>query len=217
MKIRTSFVSNSSSSSFLFLYNDISDFDSLTNIIDEEGRVANKILAEDIERFGDKWVKEFLTVDCARAIHKYYCYNFSKVNRRANGIENEETIEEYYSDYKDIQKFFENFCKDVNLDFGSIKKLVDKWKNKIDTMPLKVPNEDYIDEEAVHNDAVVMANMAFETLKHGEWKHAFAITYHEEDDIGWGMDRFLCKNQGYRNGRPYVSEAKFTIRMLDNR
>ena len=62
-----------------------------------------------------------------------------------------------------------------------------------------------------------MANMAFETLKHGEWKHAFAITYHEEDDIGWGMDRFLCKNQGYRNGRPYVSEAKFTIRMLDNR
>ena len=211
MKKRESYVSNSSSTSFLVLYNDISDFDSLKVAIDEEGHLANEVLADDIAEYGDKNVQEFLQIDCYRIIYGYYNYHYLKTN---NYFQNGEGS---YGLYKDMQAVFEQFCKDVNLDIGRIQKPIDKWKNRIDSMRLKVPNEEFLDDYELHKDAVSMSRIAFEALKKGEWKHAFAVTYHEEDEIGWGMDDFLWEKEGYKLARPYTPDAKFGMRVLDNR
>lgn len=165
MKTRFGFVSNSSSSSFLVMYNDLSDFDELKQICSGELKEEFGVF------FGD--VK-----DCQVKDAMYFLSSLYGLILREYALDRDFDFNLGFE--KLPQEKFDAICKTMNCDIEGIKPIIEKGIALVE----KYDSYDMLDFDDIEELGNAFAKAVFATAKL-KWKYFSSFSYSDEDGDFW--------------------------------
>lgn len=165
MKTREGYVSNSSSSSFIVCYNDISVFDEFK---DKDNSRCHSILVSDLCEAlrnmdkNDKNVKSCIEDEFITIMNDYRCALYW-VKR---------DIEPTHPEHLDFQKNMEDECRLFNCDVDGMSSIIASIKSKID-------RKTSMDYEEMKRYAHSFKESAFESM-HQKWENMSIVNYGDD-------------------------------------
>lgn len=167
MKTRLGFVSNSSSSSFLVMYNDLSDFDELKQLCSAELKKEFDVFFGDVKdnQTKDSWTLYFLSSLYGLILREYALDRGFDFNL---GFK------------KHPQEKFDAICKTMNCDVEGIKPIIEKGIALVE----KQDRYDMLDFDDIEELGNAFAKAVFATAKL-KWKYFSSFGYSDDDGDFW--------------------------------
>ena len=205
MKRRISYVSNSSSSSFLMCFNDRADFNSLKHSRKGYGRLMSDI---DLQ-FGrgetdESELLEFLAREFDYVVDGY--------------VDSKVYDEEWHQRRKDIQATYRFICEELGLDTADAQNLVDKAKSMVDEWDKTRNQKTYLrglDTKGLDKLSKDFAAIALDKMR-GRWNHLFLVEYEDHTDDGDYMEHRFMADFVRKRSLQKDPNAKFGMISMSN-
>ena len=165
MKTRFGFVSNSSSSSFLVMYNDLSDFDELKQICSAELEKEFGVFFGDVKDCPVKDAMYFLSSLYGSILREYALDRDFDFNLGFEKLPREK---------------FDAICKTMNCDVEGIKPIIEKGIALVE----KYDSYDMLDFDDIEELGNAFAKAVFATAQQ-KWKYFSSFSYSDEDGDFW--------------------------------